>query len=868
MLERLVAFCLRWPWAVVAFTLALTAAGVQLTVDRFAIDTDTRNLFAPDIPWRKNETQLYKSFPQVDDIIVAVVDGDTPQKADDGARRLTEALQGKPLMQRVWRPDDHEFFRRNGLLFLDKPTLQRTVGTLIAQKDILQSLAEDPTLRGLDNALLFNQKLVGPSERGQAMFNAGLDEISGAFEAVLGGKEARVDWEKMLSGGKAEPTPAGSPAADTRRIVLIKPALDYAALQPGAEPIAIVRDAAKKLNLDKDHGVALRLTGQVPLGDEEFATVSENMALNTALTLAVVTVILFAALRSPKLILSVLLTLLAGLAVTSGLGIVLIGRFNMISVAFAALFIGLGVDFGIQFATRYREERHGDDDLDRALLAATRGIGGSLTLAAVSLLAGFFCFLPTSFRGVSELGLIAGLGMIIAYVATLSFLPALVKLLRPRAEHLPMRTASLAAVDHWIAKNRGLVLLGTALVVLAGVPNLRHLVFDSNPMNLRDQKVESVATFLDLAKDPKTAPNKIEILAPSLDAAREIAKQVKVLPEVDHLTTIDDLLPADQDAKLPLVDMAVAQMGGVLDPKAKPAPSDAETVKSLTATSKAMRRAGGGPKAAPAVTRFADNLDALAKAGPDTREKARAAVFSGFTALLADLRQALKAKRVTIDSLPADLHGDWIAPDGIARVEVTPKGDSNDREVMTRFAEAVQKIAPDASGAPVIVAEAGKTVTRAFLEAGLFSFAAIFLILVVALRRALDVALTLGPLVLAGIMSLQAADLVGMSLNFANIIALPLMFGVGVAFHIYYVIAWRKGVADMLASSLTRAIFFSALTTGTAFGSLFLSSHPGTASMGELLAISLFFTLLAAFVIVPAFLGPPRVEADGAAPPH
>ena len=141
MLERLVAFCLRWPWAVVAFTLALTAAGVQLTVDRFAIDTDTRNLFAPDIPWRKNETQLYKSFPQVDDIIVAVVDGDTPQKADDGARRLTEALQGKPLMQRVWRPDDHEFFRRNGLLFLDKPTLQRTVGTLIAQKDILQSLA-------------------------------------------------------------------------------------------------------------------------------------------------------------------------------------------------------------------------------------------------------------------------------------------------------------------------------------------------------------------------------------------------------------------------------------------------------------------------------------------------------------------------------------------------------------------------------------------------------------------------------------------------------------------------------------------------------------------------------------------------------
>jgi hypothetical protein len=197
------------------------------------------------------------------------------------------------------------------------------------------------------------------------------------------------------------------------------------------------------------------------------------------------------------------------------------------------------------------------------------------------------------------------------------------------------------------------------------------------------------------------------------------------------------------------------------------------------------------------------------------------------------------------------------------RLEVTPKGDNNDREVMTKFAEAVQTIAPDASGPPVIVSEAGRSITRAFLEAGLYALIAIFAILAVALRNPKDVALTLGPLVLAGIMSLQAADMVGMSLNFANVIALPLMFGVGVAFHIYYVIAWRKGVVDMLASSLTRAIFFSSLTTGVAFGSLYLSSHPGTASMGELLAISLFFTLLAAFIIVPAFLGPPRTPPEG-----
>ncbi len=625
MLERLVAFCLRWPWTVVLLTLALTGGGVYLTVTRFDIDTDTVHLFSSKIPWRQNETALYKAFPQLDNLIVAVIDADTPEKADDAAKRLNAALQGKPPILRAWRPDEHEFFRQNGILFLDQATLQREMGILIAQRELMQPLAEDPSLRGLSSTLLSNMKQVGTSQRGLAMMSSGLDQVSTAFEAVLAGKEARVSWEKLLSGGGSEqtPAPADAPTLDKRRIVLISPVIDFSALQPGADAIALVRKTAADLKLTKSEGATVRLTGQTPLADEEFATVAENMELNIAGTLAVVTAILFAALRSPKLIFAVLATLLAGLALTSGLGILVVGRFNMISVAFAALFIGLGVDFGIQFATRYREERHNDNDLERALLAATSGIGGSLTLAAVALLAGFFCFWPTEFLGVSELGLIAGLGMIIAYVATLTFLPAAIKLLKPRAERVPVKQASLASIDHWIARHRPLVLLLTAMVVLGGAPFLRHLVFDSNPMNLRNQKVESVSTFLDLAKDPKTAPNTIEILAPSLDAMRELAKTIAALPEVDHVTTIDTLLPKDQDEKVPLLEHAVFQLRGVLDPKIKPAPSDAEIVAALTRAGNALRRSGPKAKIPPAVTRFAAALEALAKASPrDPRSRA------------------------------------------------------------------------------------------------------------------------------------------------------------------------------------------------------------------------------------------------------
>jgi hypothetical protein len=855
MLEKLVAFCLRWPWTVVLLTLALTAGGVYLTVERFAIDTDTQNLFSPNMSWRKNQMALYRAFPQLENSIVAVIDAPNGEAADDAAARLTAELKGKPLMLRVWRPDDPAYFTKNGLLYLDLPEVEHTVGTLIGQRDVLTPLAEDPTLRGLSNVLTLNQKRAAGSPRATEMYLTGLEQFSQSFEDTLAGHPTQVNWEKLLSGGK-ESAPPGPPL-DKRRMVLINPVLDFTELQPGAQAIELVRKTATELGLTKENGYTFRLTGEVPLADEEFATLSENMLLNTVGTLVVVAFILFAALRSPKLILAVLAALLAGLGITSGAGILLIGRFNLISVAFAALFIGLGVDFGIQFATRYREERHGHGDLERALLHATKGIGFSLTLAAISLLAGFFCFLPTSFLGVAELGLIAGVGMIIAYVATLTFLPALIKLLHPPAEHVPIATHSLAAVDHWIAHHRPAVLIGTAAIVLAGVPALMRLHFDSNPMNLRSQKVESVATFLDLSEDPKTAPNRIETLAPSLEAAKGLKEKILALPEVDHVDSVFSLIPGDQDEKLALIQRAATELHGALAPKVKPAPSDAETVKALKTAAKALR-AGMGKRLSPPVLRFASALDDLANATPQTREKARLAAFGGFDKLLAQLRDALQAQRVTPDSLPEELRADWISADGLVRLEAVPKGDSNDREVMRKFADAMLAVAPDSSGPPIIISEAGKTVTQAFLEAGIFAFVAIFLILAVALRNAIDVALTLGPLLLAGIMSLQAAELLGVSLNFANIIALPLMFAVGVAFHIYYVIAWRKGVVDMLASSLTRAIFFSSLTTGTAFGSLFLSSHPGTASMGELLTISLFFTLLAAFIIVPAFLGPPR----------
>ena len=241
-----------------------------------------------------------------------------------------------------------------------------------------------------------------------------------------------------------------------------------------------------------------------------------------------------------------------------------------------------------------------------------------------------------------------------------------------------------------------------------------------------------------------------------------------------------------------------------------------------------------------------------------TRDKAQAIFVTPLKIVFDQLRNTLQAQPVSLKKLPAELVNGWKTKDGLMRVEALPKGDPNDNDKLRKFAAAVLAAEPNAIGGPVSILKSGDTVVKAFIHAGIWALLVISLLLWLALRRITDVLLTLVPLLVAGAVTLEICVLIGLPLNFANIVALPLLLGVGVAFKIYYVTAWRSGRTNLLQTSLTRAIFFSALTTATAFGSLWLSSHPGTASMGKLLALSLVTTLAAVLLFQPALMGKPR----------
>ena len=633
------------------------------------------------------------------------------------------------------------------------------------------------------------------------------------------------------------------------------------ALQPGRKATEGIRRAAADLDLKNKFGATVDLTGQVPMNDDQFSVIRNSALRDTTTAVFGVLIILWLALRSWKIIAAVFFSLMVGLAATAALGLAMVGSFNLISIAFFVLFIGLGVDFGIQFSVRYRAERHEHADLRKALRSTALKAGDPLALAAAATAIGFFAFLPTNYRGLAELGLIAGCGMLIAFLCSITLVPAMLALLNPPGEAAAVGFQSLAPLDNFLQRHRIAVIAGTILIVLAGTPLLSHLPFDFNPVNLQSPNSPSVVTYRQLQKNPETGGNDAEILAPSIEQADAIAKRLAALPEVSRALTLSNLIPDDQDRKIAALKTASQHLGTALDPRRpRPAPSDQEVVAAIQKAATDLARVADKEKAdsAEAARHVSGLLTRLASADAATRAKAEAAIVPPLIFDLAQLRNSLAPQTVTIKTLPAGLVRDWVMPDGRARVEALPKGDSNDTNVLRSFATAVLRAEPSATGPAISYYESGRAVTRAFFEAGALALVAIAILLFIALRRVTDVLLTLIPLLLAGAVTLEICVLDHLPLNFANIVALPLLLGVGVAFKIYYIMAWRAGKTGLLQSTLTRAVIFSAMTNAVAFGSMWASNYPGMSSMGKMMALALICTMGAAVLFQPVLMGRPR----------
>jgi uncharacterized protein len=850
-LARWVGWVLRVRLLVVLVCLLGAAACLNYAARNLGINTDTANMISATLPWRADIIDFRETFAVRDRNLIVVIDAPSPEQADRVAAVIADRLLGAPeLFQSVFFTGHGAFFERHGLLYLSPDELETLADRLAAAQPLLGRLQQRFDGTGLVEVLIEAQT----AGQGQAALPDALyRELAVTFEAAAGRERRPVSWQRLLAGDEGG-------ADRARSLVLVRPVQDFTRVQAAGPAIALLRETAAERVAAEPGDVTVRLTGSVALEHEELVSVTRSAGLAGLLALAMVGAVLFWALRSFVLVAIAVLTLVAGLAGTAAFAAASVGHLNLLSVAFAVLYIGLGIDFIIHMSLRLRELTAQGLALDEALVETARSVGSSLLICAVTTAAAFYAFIPTPFQGVSELGLISGTGMFVSLFASLTLLPALASLTLPWSRGRDPARWFGARVGQPATRRPRFVLLAAGIVLVASVALFPGLRFDSNPVNLRDPGTESVRTLTELADGSEAGMLQLVAIAPDQDTAVAWARTLGGLEEVSEVRTAESLVPGAQQEKLGILDDIALLLGRDFAAYERRPPQAGELVESLATLAQALQ--GRDDHGARRVAAAIDTLLARAASLPvDERERLLVAVdedlLLNLPPQLARLEAGLAAGPFGVDDLPSVLAERWFAPDGRELIEIVPAGNMLDDADARRFVEAVHAVVPRATGLPVVHLEASATVVRAFQLAFVYALAMVFLILFMFLRDLRDSLLVLVPIVFAAAVTAGLTVVLGIPFNFANVIALPLLMGVGVDSSIHIVHRMRNAPpADgrLHATSTARAVFASGLTTIASFGNLAFASHLGMASMGKLLTLGMAVSLVATLILLPALL--------------
>ncbi|MFQ5992890.1 MAG: MMPL family transporter [Nitrospiraceae bacterium] len=845
-------------WWVVIGSALVAALLLYFAVPRISLDTDPDNLLDPTLPFRQRLLDFERTFPQLADLIVVVIESDNPFRAEEAADKLAAELQAHPTRFRfVYHPGQSSFFKRNGLLYLDIPDLLQVEERLTEAEPFLGTLSRDPSLRGLFSILMKALDNQLP-ERLQVLVQRILDRIGDTVEDQLAGRES----PGLLQDGLLQP--AEGVGGEGRRFVLAQPRLDYESLEAGGAAIDMVRRYADEIRQESPGRVRIRLTGTVAIAEDELKSVARGVSVAAILSFMLVSLILLFGLRSLRLVISVLTTLIVALGSTAAIAFLLIKPLNVMALSFPVFLIGLGVDYGIQFGLRYMEELKAGETQRNALEKTAAGLGGALTVAAMAAVITFLSFLPTKFTGMAQLGMISAMGMVIAWLASLTLLPALLTLLQPKPP--AQATARFGRATQFVlvpARRRG-VLISAAVVAAAAASLLPQVRYEFDPLQIGDPRAESARTFLELRDDHVITPYTVNILTEDLSAAQDLATRLAALEGVDKVLTLASYVPTDQEDKLTIIEDLNVILAPLTVSTPQPIPpSAAEQRVAASEFQETLRRVSvqrPESELSQRARRLGELLQRLtiAEPGPaDALEKLEDRLLGDLPRALTQIRLLLSASPISLDDLPEELRIRYIAADGRARVEVMPREDVTEYQALVRFVHEIQRTAPEATSMPVFLVEGGETALRSCLQATGLTLLGLVPILLLLLSSIRDTLLVLLPLMLTMLLTLASSVLLGVSLNFANVIILPLVFGLGIAYGTYLVMRQRTGLdtKDLLHSSTPLAVLFSALTTIGSFGTLALSAHRGIASIGLLLTLALSYALVCNLVILPAILG-------------
>lgn len=846
-------FVMRYAFGVLLFFVMLSLISIYYTVTNIGINTNTDDMLSKDLPYRQVRNEYFKSFPYHNDMILVVVTANSTTAVQHVSRDLANKLRPhKTFFKTVYLPGANDYFAQHRLLYLDESEFIAFEQNLKSSNDFLTKLSKRPETSNLITQLALTQN-------SNNIITTIFNETVTTLKAQQQNLAKSLDWNSVFL------TTPNKTGKDSKQLILIEPTEKYREVLAAADALNLIRITAQQLKQDQQPDFQLNITGSLAMAYEELNSVSQGMELAGIMALLLVVVLLWLGSRSFKILIYSLITLLIGLSLTAGFAALSVGSLNLISVAFAVLYIGLGIDFSIHLCLRYQELIFQHKSSDQALRTTTHEVGSSLVICAISTAIGFYAFIPTDFVGLSELGIISGTGMFISLIVSLSVLPALFHL-SPLTTSAGTQAARQLSQPAWqylssvLQQHQRIIIVIISLLTIGSLLLVSNSYFDYDLLNMRDSKSESVKTFRELTKDKENSPLHISILVDDKQQLKKLQQKLTTLSTVEKVSSIVDFIPDNQQNRL--IELNALQhslsLFNTVSPRQNKTTKYHTTIASLQKSLKLLDR-NRAPELYDTLSKLIVNIDKLDdKQRNIALSKLDESIMGSFTNAILFLQQTVNPDKVQLKNLPAQDRRHWIST--ITQrylLLVYPKYAISNVTQLREFVNQVASVAPELTDTPAITLAAGDVAVSAFKQALLTALILITILLLLIYRNITDTFLVLTPLLLAALFTTALAVLFEIPFNFSNIIAIPLLFGIGVDNGIHMISRHRSGEATgshILHTSTSRAVVLSALTTVASFGNLGYSSHPGTASMGQLLTIGVLLTLLSTLLILPVFM--------------
>ncbi len=841
-LSKWLRFSRQYRIAVIAIWSVLALIGCGLAVSLLGINTDTSDMIDANAPYRQDQIAYETVFPQADNEILVLIRADSPDAVDLFTENLSRSLSDTQDVNSIFNPELDPFFQRNGLLFLDTEELETTLTQLTEAAPLIERLTLDPSLPSLFDALA--QAAEQDDDSAAGIFNAVADTLTHNLNA----KRRALSWRSAFVEDLEPPF---------QRVLTIDPMLDNSRLRPSAVIQEAIDEHVKAIRLDTNINAQVYVTGNPVLRSDELLSVSRGIGLAFFISFILVGLLLLWALRSLILAIFTLISLVISILITAGIAALIYQELNLVSIAFTVLMVGLGVDFAIHLLLHIVHERGKGKSTSAAFYRTSRGIGTALVLTAPSTALAFLAFAPTKFVGMSQLGVVAAIGVIVAFLVATSFLPAVYSFLnRPKFRAKKQGRNIEAKRLSLIEKIRPTIAVGVIVLGLLATVLLPRAKFDADPMALRNRTAPSVVAFNKLFDRPETTPYRLNYLAPDEMAAHDAAAIFEQLDSVKSARTLQDFIPKGQADKLELIEYAAIGLEIAVSGEGEAYPIAPHPVGRLIEALEA-RSDLSSRRLKTALIAWQSAI----AADSDLQKRTEHDLFFYWPYELERLRKQIQAREVSRKSLPATITSRYSADGGLARVEIIPKKDLRDKGLRRQFISDIARIAPQSEGTGISgsarsVQAAGDIVQRAMLQA---IFAALFMVSLLLYWVVRDVKLViimLVPLILAGILTTASGVIFGLPYNFANVIVLPLLIGIGVDSSLHLALQSRKtGHKLSVFDTVTpRAVLFSGFTTIASFGSLTFSEHRGTSSMGALLSIAIIWVIICTVFVTPSLM--------------